>query len=237
MDVSWQRLSIVTAISLIIWAALILGFGFMLERMPTLQHPIQKTIHAQLVELKPPPPIPTPPPAVIKPVEKPKILLKHQTKHILKHDHISQVSVPHSPVAPLPVTDSHSDAPAIIAAADNRNDSADGKAIHGVVADAIGEPSKLPITPPSYGAAYLDNPKPAYPASAKRMSMTGTVLLKVLVSREGTALKIETARSSGHEILDSAAYEAVIKWRFIPARQADAAVEQWVEVPIAFRLN
>ncbi len=63
------------------------------------------------------------------------------------------------------------------------------------------------VTSPKFGVAYLNNPKPGYPAFARRMGMEGTVMLKVLVSRQGTALKIEIAHSSGHEILDKAAAE------------------------------
>jgi protein TonB len=92
-------------------------------------------------------------------------------------------------------------------------------------------------TPPQFGAAYLNNPKPAYPALAKRMGMEGTVMLKVLVSREGTALKVEVAHSSGYETLDKAAAEAVKNWRFVPSRKGDFSVDEWVQVPIAFRLK
>jgi protein TonB len=93
------------------------------------------------------------------------------------------------------------------------------------------------ISPPQFGAAYLNNPKPLYPASARRMGMEGTVMLKVLVSRDGGAVKIEIAQSSGHEILDKAAAEAVKNWRFVPARQGDSPLEEWVQVPVAFRLK
>ncbi|HYA31264.1 MAG TPA: energy transducer TonB, partial [Thermodesulfovibrionales bacterium] len=93
------------------------------------------------------------------------------------------------------------------------------------------------VTPPQFGAAYLNNPKPAYPALAKRMGMEGTVMLKVLVSREGTALKVEVAHSSGFATLDKAATDAVKNWRFIPARRAFQPVDEWVQVPVAFRLK
>jgi len=69
------------------------------------------------------------------------------------------------------------------------------------------------------------------------MGLEGTVRLKVLISREGSALKIEIAQSSGHEILDKAAAEAVRNWRFIPAHQGDSPVDEWVQVPVVFRLK
>ena len=93
------------------------------------------------------------------------------------------------------------------------------------------------VTPPQFGAAYYNNPKPEYPAFARRMRMEGMVMLKVLVGRQGIALKVEVADSSGYEILDKAAAEAVRIWRFVPARQGDSPVEEWVQVPVAFHLR
>ena len=95
----------------------------------------------------------------------------------------------------------------------------------------------LSITPPQFGAAYLNNPKPIYPTFARRMGIEGTVILKVLVSREGRPLKIDVGKSSGNDLLDKTAVEAVKKWRFVPARQGDAPLEEWVNVPIAFHLD
>lgn len=97
--------------------------------------------------------------------------------------------------------------------------------------------SNAPVTPPQFGAAYFNNPKPAYPPLAKRMGMEGMVMLKVLVSREGDALNIEIAKSSGYQVLDRAATEAVKKWRFIPARQGDYPLEAWVQVAMVFNLK
>ncbi|MGD0282815.1 MAG: energy transducer TonB [Dissulfurispiraceae bacterium] len=94
-----------------------------------------------------------------------------------------------------------------------------------------------PVTPPQFGAAYLNNPKPEYPAFARRVGMEGMVMLKVLVSRTGTPLKIDVAHSSGYEILDKAAAGAVKNWRFAPAKHGDSPVDEWVQVPVAFSLK
>jgi protein TonB len=100
-------------------------------------------------------------------------------------------------------------------------------------ATAVASP---PVTPPRFDAAYLDNPAPIYPASAKRLREQGRVLLRVLVTAQGTAERIEVARTSGVEVLDRAALDAVRRWRFVPARQGDAAVAAFVHVPIVFSL-
>jgi periplasmic protein TonB len=87
------------------------------------------------------------------------------------------------------------------------------------------------------GAAYLHNPNPIYPKLAKRMGMEGTVRLNVLVGQKGRVAKIEIAESSGHELLDRAATEAVRDWRFIAARQGDSLQDEWVQVPVTFELK
>lgn len=101
-------------------------------------------------------------------------------------------------------------------------------------AKAAPEPA---IEPPSFGAAYLNNPAPAYPMSARRMGEQGKVLLKVLVSEDGKAASVQVDRSSGHSKLDEAAVEAVKKWSFVPAKRSNKPMSAYVLVPINFSLN
>jgi periplasmic protein TonB len=93
------------------------------------------------------------------------------------------------------------------------------------------------VTPPSFNAAYLRNPAPRYPATARRAGTQGTVTLRVQVTREGLAARVEIEKSSGSPHLDAAALEAVKAWRFVPARQGAEPVESRVLVPIVFRLE
>lgn len=94
-----------------------------------------------------------------------------------------------------------------------------------------------PVTAPRFDAAYLNNPKPAYPFAARRLGEEGTVLLHVRVSADGLPVKIEVRTSSGSERLDEAARTAVAQWRFVPARQGDEVVAAWVLVPLVFKMN
>jgi TonB family protein len=57
--------------------------------------------------------------------------------------------------------------------------------------------------------------EPAYPPLAKRMNITGTVKVLVVVSRNGS-LK-ETKVVGGNPILVNAAMDALKKWKFEPA--------------------
>jgi protein TonB len=86
-------------------------------------------------------------------------------------------------------------------------------------------------------ADYLDNPKPVYPQASRRAGEQGTVSLRVHVSVEGSVLAVETARSSNFPRLDDAAWDAVSRWRFIPARRGENAVDSWVVVPVTFQLQ
>lgn len=93
------------------------------------------------------------------------------------------------------------------------------------------------IEPPRYHAAYLSNPPPAYPLAARRRGVEGTVLVRAEISAGGECQRAELKKTSGHEMLDQAALEAVKKWRFVPAKRGNQAVVAWVEVPITFKLE
>ncbi|MBK7899860.1 MAG: TonB family protein [Azonexus sp.] len=98
-------------------------------------------------------------------------------------------------------------------------------------------PVPLPVVAARFDADYLHNPKPIYPAIARRNGEEGKVLLKVRVSAEGSALEVEVKQSSGFPRLDAAAREAVQRWRFVPARRGEEAIESSVVVPINFSLE
>ena len=100
-----------------------------------------------------------------------------------------------------------------------------------------GPVTPLPIIPPNFNAAYLDNPAPAYPPLARRSGEQGRVVLRVLVTPNGAAEAVELRTSSGSARLDLAAIEAVKRWRFVAARQGDQTVSAWVLVPITFSLE
>lgn len=111
----------------------------------------------------------------------------------------------------------------------------------GPVAPAAAPPSQADApasySPPSFGARYLDNPKPGYPLIARRRGLEGTVRLDVRVSAEGIPISVRVRESGGHESLDDAALTAVWHWRFVPARRGGEPVEASVVVPVRFRLG
>jgi protein TonB len=94
-----------------------------------------------------------------------------------------------------------------------------------------------PVIAAHEGANYLKNPRPAYPELALRHDWQGEVLLRVRVSPEGRAIGISVERSSGRDVLDQAAQDAVRGWTFVPSRQGGIAIAGWVTVPIVFHLQ
>lgn len=228
-----SRLPWVVCTALLLWGALIWVFGTLLGRMSP-EPPALKPIDAQVVELRPSP-IKTVPPKPLQPEPvrhaKPQATASHPTAPVPGSARSSEkpperTSAPSTPVS-LPGT--------------NLPGNKAGSDTVPIYSESIGKPSpdasRGSITPPQFGAAYLNSPKPVYPPVAKRMGMEGMVMLKVLVSQDGGARKIEVAKSSGYEILDRAALEAVKNWRFVPARQGDSPIDEWVQVPVAFRLS
>jgi TonB family protein len=93
--------------------------------------------------------------------------------------------------------------------------------------------SDVPVAIPNY--AY--NPPPSYPIIARRKKLQGVVLLKVVVSSQGSSQSISIAKTSGYEVLDDAALQAVKTWNFQPARIGGVAVESVIEVPVRFQLR
>ena len=90
---------------------------------------------------------------------------------------------------------------------------------------------------PSSDADYLNNPKPPYPPMSRRLGEQGKVVLRVLISADGTAQKAEIRQSSGFERLDQAALATVLKWRYVPGKRGGVPEAMWFNVPINFVLE
>lgn len=104
--------------------------------------------------------------------------------------------------------------------------------------EAATSPAPAPvIVGARFDADYLQNPKPAYPPMSRRLNEEGKVLLRVHVGADGGAREVEIKQSSGFGRLDAAARDAVSRWRFVPARRGNDAVDSWVAVPIVFSLE
>lgn len=101
-----------------------------------------------------------------------------------------------------------------------------------------GATGEAPSTAPLFDAAYLNNPRPAYPEAAVRRGVTGVVMLRVLVSADGRAESVAIEQTSGSRLLDESALQTVrTAWRFVPAQRGGIAVAATVIVPVRFELE
>ena len=107
----------------------------------------------------------------------------------------------------------------------------------GVVSGGLPGGKEMPVIGPSYDAAYLHNTPPQYPPVARRLRLQGTTTIRVLVSAQGCPKSVKLEKSSGVQILDEAALEAVQHWTFVPARQGNQPIAAEVDVPLHFRLE
>ena len=106
------------------------------------------------------------------------------------------------------------------------------------VAAAPAAPPAAPrIELPSSDAAYLNNPRPAYPALSRRLGEQGKVVVGVLIGVDGTAQRAEIRTSSNYERLDQAALLTVRSWRYVPGKRNGVAEAMWFNVPISFVLE
>lgn len=81
------------------------------------------------------------------------------------------------------------------------------------------------------------NAAPAYPPLARQRGLEGQVVVEVHVNAEGRAERVTVKESSGWRVLNSAAAEAVQRWRFRAARRGGQLAADRLEVPVVFRLT
>lgn len=90
----------------------------------------------------------------------------------------------------------------------------------------------FPARPESRG----DRP-PAYPPLALAYGEQGKVLLSIQVEPSGRASAVNIVTSSGFSILDDAARDAVLGWRFLPADFHGRPVSSTLLLPVRFELS
>jgi len=103
-------------------------------------------------------------------------------------------------------------------------------------AEPVAEPAAPAETAPS-ALAYSSTKPVVYPRIATQQRMEGTVILRVLVGADGVPQEIQIDKSSGHVVLDRAARDAVMKWRFEPGTRNGVPFAAYGLVPIAFKLT
>jgi periplasmic protein TonB len=80
----------------------------------------------------------------------------------------------------------------------------------------------------------IDRVQPSYPSIAKAAHIQGSVVLRAVISREGTIQNLQVI--SGHPMLVRAAMEAVKQWRYRPYVLNDQPVEVETQITVNFVL-
>jgi protein TonB len=99
--------------------------------------------------------------------------------------------------------------------------------------DGVSLPGALQMAYPRY---QLNDP-PKYPGLARKRGQEGTVILQVLINREGRVDDLKIENTSGFVLLDRAAKSSVRKWSFEPGRRGEERIPMWVRVPVTFKLK
>lgn len=220
----WRRVAVALAVAGLHLAGLLLAFG-MVSR-PVATQPLA-ALEVRVIDAVPP----SPPRALassVSPAPKPRLAPppSARTPPPVTRAAPAQAAMPVAQPSPARGTDERPMPPA--------------EAPSATVADTAPAPAPVAAAswqPARFDAAYLHNPRPAYPETARRLGQQGKVVLRVRVSTQGTPLAIEVRQSSGFSRLDEAARSAVERWRFVPARRGDEAVESSVLVPFQFDLR
>lgn len=84
---------------------------------------------------------------------------------------------------------------------------------------------------------YLRNPAPAYPREARQQGWEGVIVIKVVVNQSGYPTQIDKEETSGFDVLDESALNAVRKWKFMPAKIGSIPIQSIVRIPIKFKLE
>jgi len=78
---------------------------------------------------------------------------------------------------------------------------------------------------------------PEYPRPARVSGISGEVTVKFWVSPDGIIEKMLVEKTSGSEILDKAAQDAIKKWLFAPLGSTGEKINQWGLLRVKFELK
>jgi protein TonB len=112
-----------------------------------------------------------------------------------------------------------------------------------LAASAQGQAMRQTVAPAAQGFVAAEpltgevNQPPEYPAGAVAHGEQGRVLLSIHVLPDGRADFVGVIQSSGYRVLDEAAQQAVMQWRFRPAEAAGKPVVMVLPYWINFDLQ
>jgi TonB family protein len=76
-----------------------------------------------------------------------------------------------------------------------------------------------------------------YPEKLKEAGIEGTVIVQVYVEKDGSVGKTKLLNTSGYDLFDEAALDAMTKVKFKHAMNNDEAEAVWMALPVIFKLK
>lgn len=201
----------------------------MLVEMPEDQNPTAALIQVQAPPQTPAqqrPVLPKPPAAQMQPVMQPKAKLEPAKPSPPAPEQTAEINTGEKSTQAPPNPIKNTPAPIVQTTAEPNKSAT-------TAADTSRE-----VSPARVDARYAStNPRPQYPSMARRLGQEGTVVLEVIVSIEGLAKSVRIQESSGHELLDQAALQAISKWKFVPAKRGELPIEQKLTTRWTYKLE
>ena len=91
-----------------------------------------------------------------------------------------------------------------------------------------------PAAPAFTEPIAINRVEPTYPAKALKKGERGTVVLKVLVSEQGSIVRVLVEEGIPGSELEAAAISAVLRWRYQPATENGKPVKAWAKARFVF---
>jgi periplasmic protein TonB len=235
IDSPWETRSRRPWTTLASFAAQVLAIGFLLllpliymQGLPAMQ---------QLVSVSLPPPPPAPPAA------------SHMRSSTAQQSNFASIGLVVPSTIPRTVVqvDDQGVPPSPIGINGIQGGTNDSWSSNGVLNSIGSEVARFVPPPPSPPVAHhpvtshmmegnlVHRVQPQYPFTAKMAHIQGSVVLRAIISKEGTIENLQVVR--GHPLLVKAAIDAVRQWRYRPYVLNDSPVEVETEVTVNFILS
>lgn len=155
-----------------------------------------------------------------KPRETPKAALPKQMKTTMQKPQVTPPDIAFAPAPPL--AGGMRIDPSMLAAAPSA-------AMTGLKGFELGEVD----TPPR----PIHRVQPVYPYAARRKGLTGKVIIRFLVDKDGRVRQPMVIEATPRGVFDKSVLDAIRRWRFKPGMYEGAPVPTWVEAPLKFDLD
>lgn len=104
-------------------------------------------------------------------------------------------------------------------------------------APRAGTPQRIPIGGNVQPSKLLRQPRPVYPEDLQRQGITGTVMIKAVVGKDGRLINPKVVNTDVHPMLAQAALDSVSQWLYDPAKLNGQPVETLTSIDISFNLD